>query len=370
MDAVPNLQGGLMRILHLVLAPRLSGAEVLAKDLAIHQQKGGEIVGVTALRPQHDDFANLRNDLDANGVECMFPDATHGTLGKLWHLYRAINHYKPDVVFAHATIPAFYARALPIAAPVVYVMHSATNDFERSLFRRIERVLSRRARAVIAVSPANIDDYVAAVGRHPSMQVIPNGVDMARFSAGLNADPADDRAQIVQIGRYTSVKNQLQTVHAFKEVVAQVPRARLYLYGVIEDPAYFTAVKDLATKLELDASVTVEGPRPDVSEILFRASVFAMPSRSEGHSIAFLEALASGVPIVASNIRPFSFAADFPAVHLLDPEDTAEYARALVLALGEGRAQRPLGGLTLADTAERYLAVARQVTRGMATVVA
>ncbi len=85
---------------------------------------------------------------------------------------------------------------------------------------------------------------------------------------------------------------------------------------------------------------------------------------------AFLEALASGVPIVASNIRPFSFAADFPAVHLLDPEDTAEYARALVLALGEGRAQRPLGGLTLADTAERYLAVARQVTRGMATVVA
>ena len=76
------------------------------------------------------------------------------------------------------------------------------------------------------------------------------------------------------------------------------------------------------------------------------------------------------MPIVASNIRPFSFAADFPAVHLLDPEDTAEYARALVLALGEGRAQRPLGGLTLADTAERYLAVARQVTRGMATVVA
>ncbi len=182
LDAVPNRQGGVMRILHLVLAPRLSGAEVLAKDLAIHQQNSGETVGMTSLRPQHDDFATLRGELDANGVECMFPSGLHGTLGKLWHLYQSVNHYRPDVVFAHATIPAFYARALPIAAPVVYVMHSATNDFERGLFRRIERVLSRRARAVIAVSPANIDDYVAAVGRHPSMQLIPNGVDMARFS--------------------------------------------------------------------------------------------------------------------------------------------------------------------------------------------
>lgn len=357
-----------MRILHLVLAPRLSGAEVLAKDLAIYQQKSGETVGMTALRPQHDDFTQLRAQLDASGVECIFPEHLHKPLGKLWFLYQAVNRYKPDVVFAHATIPAFYARALPISPPVVYVMHSATNDFERGLFKRIERVLSRRARAVIAVSPANIDDYVAAVGRHPSMQLIPNGVDMARFAIGLDADPADNNATIVQIGRYTSVKNQLQTVHAFKAALGQVPGARLHLYGVIEDPAYFTAVKDLVAKLGLSASVTVEGPRSDVSDILCKASVFAMPSRSEGHSIAFLEALASGVPIVASNIRPFSFAAEFPAVRLLDPEDTQEYARALVNALSEQRAQRPLGGLTLADTADRYLAVARQVTNGISAV--
>jgi glycosyltransferase involved in cell wall biosynthesis len=359
-----------MRILHLVLAPRLSGAEVLAKDLAIHQQQNGEVVGMTALMPQHDDFTVLRAALGAGGVECMFPDEATGTLGKLWHLYRTVRHYRPDVMFAHATIPAFYARALPIDVPVVYVMHSATNDFERNLFRRIERVLSRRARAVIAVSPANIDDYVAAVGRHPSMRLIPNGVDMARFSHGLTIDNATNAALIVQIGRYTSVKNQLQTVHAFSEVVERVPFARLQLCGVIEDPAYYVAVKDLVDKLGLSEHVTVEGPRSDVSDILFKASVFAMPSRSEGHSIAFLEALASGVPIVASDIRPFAFARDFPAVHLLDPEDTHLYAKSLVVALGERRAQRPLSGLTLADTAERYLEVAHQVTRRMANVPA
>lgn len=354
-----------MRILHLVLAPRLSGAEVLAKDLAIHQQKSGETVGIAALTPQHDDFAALHGELVASGVECLFPQRMYGRFGKLWNLYRTLRRYRADVVFAHATIPAFYARALPLAVPVVYVMHSATNDFERDLFRRVERVLSRRARAVIAVSPANIDDYVGAVGRHPSMTLIPNGVDMARF-ASRAYEAIEGRAQIVQIGRYTSVKNQLSTVHAFERVVEREPLARLLLCGVIEDPAYHAAVGDLVEKLGLSERVSLQGPRSDVADLLHASNVFAMPSRSEGHSIAFLEALASGVPVVASTIRPFGFAADFPGVRLCDPDDTAAYADALVTALHEPRSQRPLGGLTLGDTAARYLAVAHEVTHRMA----
>lgn len=349
-----------MRIVHLVLAPRLSGAEVLAKDLAIHQQKGGETVAVASLTPAHDDFTALKAELVANGVQCLFPERMYGRLGKLWNLYQTIRRYNADVVFAHATIPAFYARTLPLEVPVVYVMHSATNDFERSMFRRVERLLSHRARAVIAVSPNNIDDYVGAVGRHPSMTLIPNGVDMSRF--GMRARTQPDGAQIVQIGRYTSVKNQLSTVHAFRQVVERVPDARLLLCGVIEDPAYHAAVGDLVDKLGLAECVSLQGPRSDVAELLFASSAFAMPSRSEGHSIAFLEALASGVPVVASTIRPFGFAAEFPGVHLCDPDDTNAYADALVLALSEPRSHRPLGGLTLADTAARYLAVAREVT--------
>ena len=354
-----------MRIVHLVLAPRLSGAEVLAKDLAIHQQRGGETVAIASLTPPHEDFTELQAELVASGVQCLFPDRMHGRFGKLWQLHRTIREYRADVLFAHATIPAFYARMLPLAVPIVYVMHSATNDFESHMFRRVERVLSRRARAVIAVSPANIDDYVGAVGRHPAMTLIPNGVDMARFSMRSMRSAASASPQIVQIGRYTSVKNQLSTVHAFQQVVARVPDARLLLCGVIEDPAYHAAVGDLVDKLGLSNNVSLQGPRSDVAELLFSSDVFAMPSRSEGHSIAFLEALASGVPVVASTIRPFSFAADFPGVHLCDPDDTKTYADALVHALTEPRSHRPLGGLTLADTAARYLAVAREVTRGM-----
>ena len=350
-----------MRILHLVLAPRLSGAEVLAKDLAIHQQKSGETVGIAALTPQHDDFAALHGELVASGVECLFPQRMYGRFGKLWNLYRTLRRYRADVVFAHATIPAFYARALPLAVPVVYVMHSATNDFERPLFRRIEHLLSGRASVVIGVSQQGVTDYIQAIGVHPSMTVVPNGVDLARFAFTDGAQRAASVPQIVQIGRYASVKNQLLTVRAFGEVLKQIDDARLVLYGVVEDPDYQRAVVALATELGVAERVVVAGPRSDVATVLSESSVFVMPSRSEGHSVAFLEALASGVPIVASRIPAFAFANGFPGVQLVDTDNVSGYADAIVKALSEKRVQRSLAGLTLRDTAERYRAIARQV---------
>ncbi len=355
-----------MRILHLVLEPRLSGAEVLAKDLALHQQRDGSVVCVTSLLPAHPDFAPMREELQRGGVLCRFPAKRHSLPGKLWQLAGVIRSFRADVIFAHATIPAFYARALPGTVPVIYVMHSATNDFEHALFRHVERLLSTRARAVIGVSPANLNDYTAAVGSHPLMTLIPNGVDTGRFAFDGRAVSAGQTLQIVQVGRYTSVKNQLQTVHAFRDVAAQMSDVRLVLYGVVEDPAYFDAVSDLVGKLGLTARVVVSGPHTDICSVLHASNVFAMPSRSEGHSIAFLEALASGIPVVASTIAPFAFAKTLPGVQLVDTDDTAAYARALVCALGQRRTQRSLTGLTLQDTAQRYLAVAHQVTAARA----
>lgn len=357
-----------MRILHLVLAPRLSGAEVLAKDLAVQQRMHGDAVALASLLPQHDDFSALRSELDRHQVTCLFPARRYGSLGKLWHLFQVIRRFKPDVLIAHATIPAFYARALPVRVPVIYVMHSAANDFERSVFRRVERVLSRRANAVIGVSEANVKDYVAAIGRHPLMQVIPNGVDTSRFvcTAGTVRNGHDGTTQILQVGRYNAVKDQLQTVRAFAELARVVTGARLLLVGVIEDPAYHAAVKALVNELGLAGKVTVDGPRGDVTRLLAESQVFAMPSRSEGHSIALLEALATGIPVVASRIDAFAFARDFPGVQLLDTTDTATYARALSSALQEPRVARAMDGLTLNDTVQQYLAITRRVAGALA----
>jgi glycosyltransferase involved in cell wall biosynthesis len=352
-----------VRILQLVHAPRLSGAEVLVKGVAIHHQRAGHEVCVASLLPQQDDFIDIRAELQAAGVTCLFPKVRYGRLGKLIHLYRVVRQFRPDFIVAHATLAALYVRLLPVHTPIAWVMHSGVNDFENSALKQAERLLSRRARAVIGVSQQNIDDYLREIGRHPSMVVIPNGVDASLFAQDDGAATPDldvPAKQIVQLGRYIEGKSQLDTIRAFARVLQSEPDARLLLCGVVEDIDYHAAVVDLVRELGLESHVTVGGPRSDVAAILRSSRVFAMPSRFEAQSIGFLEALASGIPVVASGIPSFGFASAFDSVSLIDTTDHDAYGRALLKALEMPRASRQLSGYTLHGTADRYMSIARK----------
>jgi glycosyltransferase involved in cell wall biosynthesis len=352
-----------VRILQLVHAPRLSGAEILVKGVAIHHQRAGHEVCITSLLPQQDDFVHIRAELQAAGVTCLFPSVHYGRLGKLLHLYRVVRQFRPDFIVAHATLAALYVRLLPVHTPIAWVMHSGVNDFENGVLKRAERLLSRRARAIIGVSQQNLDDYLREIGRHPSMVVIPNGVDASLFSEENEvAAPALEvpAKQIVQIGRYIEGKSQLDTIRAFERVLRSEPDAHLLLCGVVEDLDYHAAVVSLVRQFGLESKVTVAGPRSDVAAILRSSRVFAMPSRFEAQSIGFLEALASGIPVVASRIPSFGFANAFAGVSLVDTTDADAYGRALLNALHTPRANRQLAGYTLHDTADRYMSIARK----------
>ena len=365
-----------MRILQLVLAPRLSGAEMLVKGLAIAHRQGGHAVGIASLLPAESDFADAARELAAHRVECRFPSRRYEHVARLVFLYRTIRRFAPDIVFAHTTIPALYARALPLSVPIVFVMHSGTNDFaENPWLWRAERVLSRRARAVIGVSQRNVDQYAATIGSKRASFVVPNGVDVGRFrgnagnagNAGIagNAGNVDARREqcVVQIGRYMPEKGQLETVRALHDLLVREPDApvRLHLCGVVEDRAYHARLVSLVGTLGMASKVLIDGPRTDVPVLLAQADAFVMPSRFEAHSIGFLEALASGIPVVANAIDAFDFARGYPGVQLVDTTNAERFGRALTVALGQPRSARPLDGLTLDDTAARYLAIAQRV---------
>ena len=365
-----------MRILQLVLAPRLSGAEMLVKGIAIAHRGGGHAVGIASLLPAEADFADAEQELAEHRVMCLFPRTRHEHLLRLACLYRAIRRFSPDVIFAHTTLPALYVRALPLSVPIVFVMHSGTNDFaEDRWLWWAERLLSRRACAVMGVSQRNIDHYAATIGPPRESFVVPNGVDADRFKfqRGGESGKAPGARRIVQIGRYMPEKGQLETVRAFHLALASAreaskkrqgpppPQLQLQLCGVIEDRGYHARIVSLVEQLGIGSNVLIEGPRTDVPALLAQADAFAMPSRFEAHSIGFLEALASGIPIVANAIDAFAFARDYPGVSLVDTSNAERFAKALGAALEQPRVARPLEGLTLADTARRYLEIARRV---------
>jgi L-malate glycosyltransferase len=89
--------------------------------------------------------------------------------------------------------------------------------------------------------------------------------------------------------------------------------------------------------------------------LLAAADVYLMPSPMEAHSIALIEALASGVPVVASNIPAFAYASAFPGVALVGMDDGAALAKATRDFLVAGtRHERNLDAYDIAETERQY----------------
>ncbi|ASV98706.1 MSMEG_0565 family glycosyltransferase [Paraburkholderia aromaticivorans] len=181
---------------------------------------------------------------------------------------------------------------------------------------------------------------------------VPNGVDAARFSS--RRDPHDaqlrqrfgigDGPVVLAVGGIEARKNTLALLEAFASVRRALPHAQLVIAGgasLLDHNAYSRRLLQRASELGLSIgpheNVVVTGPLEDaVMPALFRsADVLSMVSLCEGFGLVVLEALASGTPVVASSIAPFTEYLDDATCCWADPLNVESIAAALVRALGE-----------------------------------
>lgn len=171
----------------------------------------------------------------------------------------------------------------------------------------------RRAQAIVAPSEAIAEELLAAGYPGERIHRIANGVGMpAPFGPNHKADAraaleaANPRLHLapgaplaVYTGRLDRAKGLTDLVAAWEELAARRPQSRLWLAG--EGPYH----KDLEGQIEargLSGRVVLAGVFDSVDELLAAADVFVLPSEEEGMSLALLEAMAAGVPVVASDI--------------------------------------------------------------------
>ena len=182
---------------------------------------------------------------------------------------------------------------------------------------------------------------------------VPNGVDVERFCAreqahddaslrqrlGINSDGGPI---VLAVGGIEARKNTLSLLEAFAAVQRVLPRAQLVIAGgasLLDHDAYTRRLLQRAAELRLSIgpqeSVVVTGPLDDAAmPALFRsADVLAMVSLREGFGLVVLEALASGTPVVASAIAPFTEYLNDNTCYWADPADVESIAAALLRAL-------------------------------------
>ena len=223
-----------------------------------------------------------------------------------FRLARLFRRTRPDIVHtrnAESFYYGFLAAKLAGIRCIVHSEHGRTFQ-DRPLRFRIQRWFSTYTQGLFAVSHQLKSDLVRFIGiPEQRITVLYNGVDLERFKAGMRTS-ADDvlafeekKLIIGSVGRLVPVKDFALLLQA----VALLSRQDLIVVLVGDGPER-AALEALSASLGIERQVRFTGHSDDVRSLLTRFDIFVLPSLSEGMSNTLLEAMASGVACVASNV--------------------------------------------------------------------
>lgn len=269
-------------------------------------------------------------------------------------LHRYLRAVRPEVVHASIGEANFHAALAGRTARVPRIVLEETGIPGRRVAGRLAYGgLFRTADAVIGVSDATCD-YLRREEHVPAARLhrVYNTIDPRFFDALPREAGAVDRLQVVTAGRLVPVKNFAMLMRAFAAVVESFPGARLAIAG---DGPERGALESLRRSLGLEAHVELLGFRPDVRPLFAHADLFVLPSLSEGFGLALLEAMASGLPVLATRRGGCAeVVGGLGDRVLLDPEDPEAWTRAILAFARLSPANRLDEGLRARAEADRF----------------
>ena len=343
------------RVLHVVDSLERGGLERVVTDLAVMQRQQGYDVAVFSIKAP----GALAQELERAGVPVLLGDKrSSADLRTLRALRRAVRDRQVDVVHAHNFMPTYYVAAATLGwgsrpAGVATCHDMGTRLAQRKLRWIMRWALARMTRVVMVGAQVHARYLEAGVVDTAKTLRILNGVALERFSqdAGARAQArrrlglASHERVIGCVGRLVELKNHRVLIELLPQLLREFPDLRLVLVG---DGPLRQLLEQQARESGVARQVVFAGEQSDVARLLPAFDVFALPSTTEGLSLALLEAAASGLAIVATAVGGNPEIIEHGRSGLLvasgDPEALAGALRSLLVqpALGEelGRAAR------------------------------
>lgn len=291
---------------------QFGGSERVGVDLALEFKRRGYEVVCFAF---HDSDGPMRAELESAGIRCLDLnyDKFRGPFRWVryqWRFWRMLRKERVRALHVHhhgalilCGIPACVARI----SRVVMTEHGLQALKERPRARKLASQYSRYATDITVVEPGQADYFRTALGiPGDKLHYVANGirvpnktpecVERMRLKLGLAADIF----AFVYVGRLNPVKDLGTLLEAFAALPVDVSRrSRLYLVGEGPERAMLEARHEA---LRLGDRVIFLGARGDVSDLLMAADAFVMSSKSEGLPMVLLEAMAAGVPCIATSV--------------------------------------------------------------------
>jgi glycosyltransferase involved in cell wall biosynthesis len=276
------------RVVHLINAlPAIGGAERLVLDLARHAPIKPVPV-ITWLSP---DVSLLDFDTDGDLEVLPLRPVSAPSARRAFDCLRAC-----DVVHVHL-FPSQYLGSL-IRKPKLFTEHNTWNRRrELNAFRIPDRLSYRAYDTIVAISPETGGALTSWLGNAPrDLRTIPNGIRLDRFSGVARVAASSDRPIVIGMAaRFSEEKDQRTLLRA----LALLPGYRLELGG---SGPLESELRALAASLAIGDRVDFKGVISDMPSFFGGLDIYVQSSRFDGFSLVALEAMASGLPVIASDI--------------------------------------------------------------------
>lgn len=259
-----------------------------------------------------------------------------------------VSSLQPELVGLHSSKAGILGRlaARRLGIPAVFTAHGwafaeGVPPLQRFLYRQVERWAGRYCQRIICVSDY---DYRLArrynVAQPGRLAVVHNGIAAEPIpSATPQGGPQPVR--IIMVARFARQKNQLLLLEAANRLPAHQP-FEIILVG---DGPLLPSVRDHATRLPIAGKVHFLGNREDVGQLLRDSDVFVLSSWWEGFPITILEAMRTGLPVVASDVGGCREAVvDGQTGFLFEPGDERTLTRLLSQLIADPELRQRMGG--------------------------
>jgi glycosyltransferase involved in cell wall biosynthesis len=224
-------------------------------------------------------------------------------------LRRLVRHARIDVIVAHLYGSAIYASLLGrlMGVPVVSVLHGQSDVAHSDRLAPLRSGIVRKGSRKVVFVSEHLKGHLGRRLRLAEAQcaVIPNGVDAGVFRPGRDRSLhselalADDAILVGAIGNVRAPKAFDVLLRAARILLDRSQRFHFVIAGDCAN-ALGGELVELSRSLGIDQRVTFLGLRADVAQILHNLDAFVLSSRTEGFSIACIEAMACGVPVIAT----------------------------------------------------------------------
>jgi glycosyltransferase involved in cell wall biosynthesis len=353
---------GPARILELLVSTDLGGGPAHVRDLVAGL--AGPEFRFTIAGPAG---GALLPALTAAGADFEPVAADRLSVGALRDTVRLARARRIQVIHSHGKGAGLYGRiaARLTGAAAIHTFHGIHPAGYGRLYLRLERALARWSFAVVHVSESQAGE-ARALGLAPAgrTRVIVNGVDAALVRAVAERAPMSraalglrpDALVLATVARFDPVKRLEVLVRAVPLLVARVPEAQLLIVG---DGPERDTLRALARTLAPGDGVVFAGAIPDAARVLPVVDLYVTASRREGLPLAVLEAMACGLPVLATAAPGHVDAVEPEVTGRLVPLDDAPGLAAAAALLLRDPALRARMGRAGRERVERHFSHAR-----------